>query len=342
MSIKILLGWLAIVCRYLSMTNEYGLIHAYLLDGNGSATEIAASDIQNWTKEHGLLWLHFDYSHPDAEAWLLRDFGLDNVITEALLVDETRPRTTLIDDGLLIALRGINHNPGAQADDMVALRMWIDQHRIFTSRRRKLGAASEIASLLNQGHGPKNSAEFLVKMIDLIVDGMAETISDFEDRAADYEDSVLDGVTKNLRYELSNLRRQTITIRRYLAPQRDAFSRLLVEKVTWISDAHRIQIREISDGLLRHIENLDAARDRATVTQEELTNRLSEQMNARMYVLSVVAAIFLPLGFLTGLLGINVGGIPGAENDTAFWMFIAILIGVVISQIIIFRWKNWF
>ena len=67
-------------------------------------------------------------------------------------------------------------------------------------------------------------------------------------------------------------------------------------------------MREVSDQLARYLEDLDEARDRAAVTQEELVNRLSEQMNNKMYILSIVAAIFLPLGFLTGLLGINVGG----------------------------------
>lgn len=324
------------------MVNEYGLIHALLLDGQGLASEVALDEIHNWTKEQGLLWLHFDYTHPESEEWLLESSGLDKIIAQALLEDETRPRATLINDGMLIALRGINHNPGAEPDDMVALRMWVDQDRIVTSRRRKLGAASLIATDLLKGHGPKNSGDFLVAMISHIVGGMSDTINDFEERTADYEDAVLRGETGGLRYDLANLRRQTITIRRYLAPERDAFSRLLIEKVSWLDTGHNIQIREINDALLRHIENLDAARDRAAVTQEELASRLSEQLNSRMYVLSVVTTIFLPLGFLTGLLGVNIGGIPGSDNHNAFWIFIAILVALVISQVILFRWKKWF
>jgi len=324
------------------MANEYGLIHALLLDGQGSASEVALDEIHNWTKKQGLLWLHFDYTHPESEEWLLESSGLDKIIAEALLEDETRPRATLINDGMLIALRGINHNPGAEPDDMVALRMWVDEHRIVTSRRRKLGAASIIATDLLKGYGPQNSGEFLVSMISHIVEGMSDTINDFEERTADYEDAVLSGQTGGLRYDLANLRRQTITIRRYLAPERDAFSRLLIEKVSWLNAEHNIQIREINDALLRHIENLDAARDRAAVTQEELASRISEQLNSRMYVLSVVTTVFLPLGFLTGLLGVNIGGIPGSQNHYAFWIFIGILVALVISQIVLFRWKKWF
>ena len=94
--------------------------------------------------------------------------------------------------------------------------------------------------------------------------------------------------------------------------------------------------------MIRHLEDLDAIRERAAVTQEELQNRLAEQQNVRMYVLSIVAAIFLPLGFLTGLLGINVGGIPGADSGASFWIFVGFLIVVVVLQILYFRTRKWF
>jgi zinc transporter len=137
------------------------------------------------------------------------------------------------------------------------------------------------------------------------------------------------------------LRRQAISLRRYLSPQREALSRLLTEKITWVDDADRLRLRETCDQLVRYLEDLDEARDRAAVTQEELVNRLSEQMNNKMYLLSIVAAIFLPLGFLTGLLGINVGGIPGAESKLGFAGFVLLLIGVVIVQIWFFKKKKW-
>ena len=100
-------------------------------------------------------------------------------------------------------------------------------------------------------------------------------------------------------------------------------------------------MREASDQLSRYLEDLDEARDRAAVTQEELVNRLSEQMNNKMYLLSIVAAIFLPLGFLTGLLGINVGGIPGADSKLGFTTFLILLLTVVIFQFWLFKKKKW-
>jgi zinc transporter len=89
------------------------------------------------------------------------------------------------------------------------------------------------------------------------------------------------------------------------------------------------------------VEDLDSARDRAAVAQDELTGRLAEQTNKTMYVLSIVAGIFLPLGLLTGLLGINVGGMPGVDNPWAFTVVCVILVVTAIFEVILFRRKGW-
>lgn len=324
------------------MSNPSGLAFAHLLNGEGGSTRLNVNDLPQWQAEDGILWLHFDYTHPDAERWLLEQSGLDSVIANALLEEETRPRTTSINDGLLMSLRGINHYQDARSDDMISIRVWIDPRIIVTTRREMSASAGELDKLLDKGIGPKNSAEFLIKLVDLTVDGMSETIAGFEDTIADYEDAVLVDDTENLHNDIANLRRQVIKMHRYLAPERDALARLTLEKISWLSDYDRLQIHEISDTLIRYIENLDAVRERAVLVQEELHSKTSEQLNSRMYVLSVIAAVFLPLGFVTGLLGINVGGIPGANDSHAFTDVIVILCVVAVLLLFLFRWKKWF
>ena len=324
------------------MSNPSGLAFAHLLNGQGGSSELNVNDLPDWQADDGILWLHFDYTHPDTERWLVDESGLDSVIANALLEDETRPRTTAINNGLLMSLRGINHHKDARSDDMISIRLWIDAHIIVTTRREMSSSAAELDKLLNKGIGPQTSAEFLIKLIDLTVDGMSDTIAGFEDVIADYEDAVLEDETDNLHNDIAKLRRQVISMRRYLAPERDALARLTLEKISWLSDYDRIQIHEISDTLIRYIENLDAVRERAVLVQEEIHSKTSEQLNSRMYVLSVIAAVFLPLGFVTGLLGINVGGIPGANDSHAFTDVIVILGIVALLLLILFRWKKWF
>ena len=126
-----------------------------------------------------------------------------------------------------------------------------------------------------------------------------------------------------------------------MAPQRDVLARLQNERISWLSDIDRVHIREAAERTARFIDDIDSARDRATITQEELNNRLSEQMNKTMYVLSIVAAIFLPLGLLTGLLGINVGGIPGTESKIAFSLVTLLLLGIAFIEFWLFKRGKW-
>ena len=318
-----------------------GLIQAYILDGKGGGKQVGWRDINSWQPEQGLLWLHLDYSFSEVQKWLTEKSGLDEVISEALTEEDSRPRCTLFHDGLLLGLRGVNMNPGADPEDMVGIRIWFENNRIISTRRRRLLSIADIKATIEQGNGPETLDDFLVQITGRVMERMRQVIDDLEDSVADLEDQVLSAENRQLRTRLADLRRQAISLRRYLSPQREALSRLLTEKISWLEDISRIRLREVSDQLSRYLEDLDEARDRAAVTQEELVNRLSEQMNNKMYLLSIVAAIFLPLGFLTGLLGINVGGIPGAESKLGFTIFILLLIIVVIFQIWYFKKKKW-
>ena len=109
----------------------------------------------------------------------------------------------------------------------------------------------------------------------------------------------------------------------------------------WLEQTHKRRLQESLDRLIRYIEDLDTIRERAQVVKDELASALADKMNKNLYMLSIVAAIFLPLGFLTGLLGINVGGIPGAENGDAFLIFVGMLIAVVALQMVIFKKLKW-
>jgi zinc transporter len=175
-----------------------------------------------------------------------------------------------------------------------------------------------------------------------MADRIGDVVNDIDDVVDSLEDELLAVEHQELRYSLSNVRRQIVALRRYLAPQRDALARLVTERSRLIDDLVRMQLRELTDRMTRYIEDLDEARDRASVTHEELLNRLAELTNRRMYLLTMVAAIFMPLSFITGLLGINVGGIPGADNGHAFLMVIGLLVIVCAAQWLYFRWRKWF
>ena len=318
-----------------------GLVHALLLDGRGGASEVDWHKVSSWSAEQGCLWLHFNYAGTGVAQWLRGDSGIIDLAAEALLSEETRPRASNLGGELLLAMRGVNLNPGSNPEDMVSLRLWSDGQRIITTRRRHLLSTDDVLERINSSIGPVDAGELIVELNERIVHRMSDTVGSFEDEVMALEEQLLSEAPSALRSELALLRKQTIALRRYLAPQREALNRLVMEKFSWISDDSRMQLREISDRLIRHIEDIDAVRERAAVAQEELLSRISEQMNERMYVLSIVAAVFLPLGFFTGLMGINVGGMPGVESTGAFWVVVGLCVGLTLALGIVFRGKKW-
>jgi len=323
------------------MTEEQGLVTASILDGRGGGREVGWPEIEAWTPDRGVLWVHLDRGAEDANAWLRQGSGLDPLVVDALLAEETRPRTVAVGRGLLVILRGVNLNPGADPEDMVSLRMWIDAERIVSVRLRRLMAVQDIRESLARGSGPTAPGDFLVDIATRLVERMGPVIDDLDDRTDELEDRMLTGESREMRRSLAGIRHQAIVLRRYLAPQRDATARLQSEEQPWIDTREKARLREVTDRVVRYIEDLDSVRDRAAVIQDELASRLSEQMNRTMYHLTVVASIMLPLGFLTGLLGINVGGIPGSETPWAFAAVCAILAAVVAVQVVLFRRLRW-
>jgi zinc transporter len=323
------------------MSQPDGLVFAALLERKGGGTEIGWDDVRRWRSEDGLLWLHLDYESPRSLHWLSAESGLPAVAAEALTADETRPRSVQLGNGLLLILRGVNLNPGADLEDMVSIRLWIEQDRIITLRHRKVMAIQDIRSEVAAGNGPTDAGGFLVELADRLLVRMGTALADIEEELDTLEDAVLGAESYDLRTRIGEMRRKVIRIRRYLAPQREVMAHLHGERMTWLEDRHRMLLRELADRVTRYVEDLDAIKDRAAVAQDELGARLSEQMNKTMYVLSIVAAIFLPLGLLTGLLGINVGGIPGTENHWAFVIVCGLLLVIAIVQTWLFRRMRW-
>jgi zinc transporter len=323
------------------MNASNGLVYAHRIDEKSHTQVLNWTDVDVRQPNRGVLWIHLDAENQTALNWLNQRSGLNPLIREALLEQGTRPRSVVDEAGSVVILRGVNCNPGADPEDMVALRMFISEQRIITMRRSRVMAVQDIHEKLVSGGGPATVGAFFVAVVDRITDRIGEVVADIEDRVDDVEDTIVSAGTAELRPRLAELRRESISLRRYIAPQRDMLGRLVHERIAWLTDPDRTVLREIAERTARYVEDIDAVRERALIAQEELNSRLAERMNRAMYTLSIVAAIFLPLGLLTGLLGINVGGIPGTENPRAFLIVTVFLVVLAVVLIAWFKRIKW-
>ncbi|MZR29494.1 zinc transporter ZntB [Sneathiella litorea] len=319
------------------------ILMAFDFDGEGGGNSVSDKAISRELKNKNLAWVHLDLTHEETKPWLDNEISyLDPFVVDALVAEETRPRIAEIGDGALIILRGVNLNENADPEDMVSIRLWIDAERIISVQRRQLKAVQEIEERILAGKGPKNSGDFINMLLARLSEKMAFVLTELDDATDDVEEKILENPDTAFREKIIDIRKEAIVLRRYMAPQKDAIAQLRLCEFSWLSSGHKRHLQENFDHLLRYVEDLDAIRERAQIVKDELANIIADRLNKNLYVLSVIAAVFLPLGFLTGLLGINVGGIPGVDNPYAFFVFSGILIILVVIQILLFKKFKWF
>ena len=88
------------------MSDEDGLICAYLLDGEGGGREVGWPEVEAWRAGQGLIWVHLDRVGARTRRWLAEDSGIDPVVRRTLLQEEVRPRALAMGEDLLVVLRG--------------------------------------------------------------------------------------------------------------------------------------------------------------------------------------------------------------------------------------------
>lgn len=300
-----------------------GLIDAFTVSADGTARRLSQPSIEEiagyWN------WLHLDCSVPSTHHWVRHESGLDASTADALLEVETRPRHVTIGDASIVIVRGV-HQKTAETHELVALRFYISRSLVVALRHNETSALAALRERYERSRGPKSPELLFDAVLDALTDEIAATIEKLEDELDTLEEKAANEAFEGLRGDLLCLRRKAVPLKRYLAPQREALKSLSVINAPFISEEGRAFIRETADRTIGLVESLDALRERAALLQEEVVGEMSERVNRNTYAMSIVASVFLPLSFLTGLLGVNVGGIPGVENPWGFWIVVVVCV----------------
>ncbi|NVD08542.1 zinc transporter ZntB [Vibrio sp. JPW-9-11-11] len=276
-------------------------------------------------------WYHCQRDQPGLRQWLMENHISEGVI-DSLLADDTRPRfESYDDDSFLIILRGINLNQGSEPDDMLSLRILWHQGALISTRKVPSRAVSTLINQLEQGKGPKSLDAVLVSMMNGINRLIADFLTPIEDKINELEgEEQINLDTLNL------LHFRLLKLRRYLKPQRYVFEDLISAEVTPL-EAQKTQVKNGLDLILRINESIEFYMDQINHQLANVAQRQSEVMNRNTYLFSIIAGIFLPASFFTGLLGVNIGGMPGVDSPTAFTVFCIALVVVSVAEVIILR-----
>ncbi|WP_293450423.1 zinc transporter ZntB [Planktotalea sp.] len=297
-----------------------------------------AIDLAENAPTRGWSWAHFDLADPNLADWLATQ--VDPLVAKALLAAETRPRVDAFEGGLIVTLRGVNLNPDANPENMVSLRLWVTSTRIISVRKRRLMALDALRVDAEKGTAPATPAAFLTALVDGLCHRIETVSLEFEEHVDALEESSLNA-DQSTSKECLALRQSIIKLSRFVGPQREAVERLATDVTGTLQATHSNHLREAANRTARTVEALDASRDRLMAIQEHVDAHGAMTLGRNSYVLSVMAAIFLPLGFLTGLFGVNVAGMPGTEWIWAFAALTALSTAIGIALYAVFRWRGW-
>lgn len=314
---------------------------AFILHPNGEVKETdAKSACQHLGQAGHFTWVHLDGHEAETLGWLQEHGNLPETVAFALTAVETRPRCEPIGKGALINLRG----PGADEKDpdrLVSIRCWVEAGRAITVSFRALAGLDDIVARMKAGE-IKDPGDLISQLAVVITKRIDPIVSDLADLVDECETSLEPNQAFETRRRIAAARSESIAFRRFVVPQREALTRLSTLEVDWLEDNDRLHLRETADRFARMAEELEAVRERSALIHEQLTDLRSEMIESRALWLSIVALIFLPLTFLTGLLGMNVDGIPFAHEPWAFDAVCLICVGVAAAIAAWFAAAHWF
>lgn len=310
-------------------------IFAWRLNGGGGIQPIDCDD-----QVKTPIWLHLDPRAPQSQQWLKSTPLLSDAAREVLIGESLRPRVSRLGEGVLLVLRSISMHHAGAPERLTAIRIFLHAQCIISTSHYPAQALKEVDGCLQRGEGPVSVTDWLVAICDRLTEHVSEVLEYFQDEVVSLEDALLE-LQRPSQGKLALLRKQLVIVRRYMVPQRDVFSRLASESICSMDAAGRRSMQEISDRLGRGLDDLNACLARTAIIADEITTLVAEAMNRRTYTMSLLAMIFLPATFLTGLFGVNLGGIPGGGWRYGFAFFCLLLLAIALLIIYWLKRRRW-
>jgi zinc transporter len=287
-----------------------------------------------------LVWVHLDGNDPTSLEWL-NTRNLPTIVVNALVATETRPRTDQVDGGAIINMRGPDEEAHNFPDMLASVRIWAAHGVVISLTLRDLLALETLdkeiltGQILDPGDLVCVLATTITAELDPDVAELGDTLDDCEEMF-DAKNAFV------MRRTIAQTRAKAIAYRRFVAPQRLALEKLARIDAEWLTDDDRAHLGEAADRAARMAEELEAIRERSALMHEQLTDLRAELIDTRSLVIAVVALVFLPLTFLTGLLGMNVDGIPYAHEPWAFMAVCGVCAAVALAVAAYFIRAKWF
>ena len=291
------------------------------IDSTAAAARLAASS----EVDGSFLWLHFNLAHTGARPWLAAHAGLSDeffaVVDDGL--HSTRIERT--EQSLIAVINDVHFDFSFEPSDISTLWINVTQQLVVTARRQPLRSVDRLRAAVKDGAPLRSAAELLEHLLRAQADVLVDIVRDATARIDEIEDQLLASRLQPRRARLGALRRLLVRLQRLLAPEPAALFRLLQHPPGWMSDLDVQELRQASEEFSVVLHDMAALQERIKLLQEEIAAQVNEENNRSLFVLTIVTVLALPINIITGLLGMNVGGVPLAQHAHGFWIVVGIV-----------------
>ncbi len=320
-----------------------GLICGYLFTGGSAGRHIGSAEALEWLRlsdeqrTNQFLWLHFNLSNVLAEKWMRSSLQLSEGFFDALNDSSRSTRIDNVEDNLIAVINDVAYDFAFQPSEISTLWLTVQEQMMVSARVHPLRSIDRLRLAVKQGRGFESAMSLLIHLMHDQGDELQQIVRKATVQVDDIEDSLLAGSLRRNRADLGQLRRVFVRLQRLLAPEPAALFRLLQHPPGWISADDLAGMRQATEEFSMVLRDVAALQERIRLLQEEVAARVNESTSKSLFILTVVTVLALPLNIVAGLMGMNVGGIPMAEDAHGFAKVVLLL--VVAAAII--GWAAW-
>jgi zinc transporter len=261
---------------------------------------------------------------------------------EILLNSDVHIRLEATDRGFAGVLGDLHFEFDNDPERLGVIHLYVDADMVVTARLHPLKVVDQLRVELRRGTVVANPLRLLVRFIEDFTDILATVIAGQGDVIDKAEDDLLKNRFSRDGGELGGIRRLLARLRRHINAQRIALAQTAHRPLPWWSEDDTLELRRAIERLDHLALDLESIHERARLLQEEVMRRTSEATNRNIYIVSVLTAVFLPITLITGIFGMNVGGLPWVEADRGFLWVIGIMGLTAITSLVLLSWHRFF
>ncbi|TXF88677.1 magnesium/cobalt transporter CorA [Neolewinella aurantiaca] len=271
-------------------------------------------------------------------------YGMHPLSLEDVLDVNQRPQMEGYKDGILLQLKAFAFEKETRELSIEQVSIYLTDETVITFQEDAGDLFEPVRKRLEMGNGrirSKGPDYLTYALVDNIVDKYFTVLDQIEETLDELEDIIIKDPQIETKSKIHDLRLALLTMRKSTSPTRELAGRLGDTEHRLVSEDTQFYVRDLKDHIIQITDLVETYRDVTNGLYDLYVSEISFRMNSVMQTLTVVSTIFIPLGFLAGIFGMNFVYIPGLDNPYGYYILWGVMGLITGAALMWFRSKKW-